>query len=319
MPLNHCRVAVALGLCGLLGWAAGSVRAIAETLAVSATTHAITFEAPSDDGTPRDTPALLTLPAGAGPYPLVVLLHDTIGPDGRGGRLAAALAEVGIATLQPDFWLARGLTAEAPDPAPADARAILPDVFAALDHVAQHARPDVAPDARFDPRRIGVAGFGIGGRAALLARAEAWGAAQLGRSGPRFAAHAALYPDCTLLRAERKAMPLQSRRAAPALLLAAGQDPADAVAECAAAVPLLAVETLDATYAWDLPGAHRLLADPASAPRQSAHDPAVAAAATERLVGFFVQALRPVETADARTGAEPGHQSGRHSGRHLPR
>lgn len=297
MPRNPRHAAAAIGLCCLVSIVPAEGRAV--TLDA---TFPLTFEAPSDDGTPRDTPALLTLPEGAGPHPLVVLLHDELGPDGRGGRLAEALAEAGIATLQPDLWLARGLTPEAPDPTPADARALLPDVFAALDHVAH--------DARVDPRRIGVAGFGIGGRAALLARAEAWGAAQLGRPGPRFAAHAALYPDCALLRAERNTLALHARRRSPVLLLAAGRDPADAPATCAAATPLLPVEALDATHAWDLPGAHRLLADRASPPRPVREDQAATAAATARLVAFFGAALRPIEAADARPGWRPGLQSG---------
>lgn len=134
---------------------------------------------------------------------------------------------------------------------------------------------------RFDAWRIGVAGFGIGGRAALLARAEAWGMAQLGRSGPRVAAHAAL-------------------------LLEAGGDSADATAECAAAVPVLPMKVLNTTHAWDLQGSQRMRADPASVPRPVTHDPAGAAAATERLVAFFAQALRSVETAAAETRVRPG-------------
>ena len=297
MACIHILAAATIGLA--LGYGAGPATAVEPALAG---TIPISFESPADDGTPRDTPALLTLPVGTGPHPLVLLLHDELGPDGRGSRLAAALAAAGIATLQPDLWLARGLTPEAPDPAPADARAILPEVFAALDHAAM--------DARVDPRRIGVAGFGIGGRAALLARAEAWGAAQLGGFGPRFAAHAALYPDCALLRAERRTLALQGRRRSHALLLAAGQDSGDAAAECAAAAPPLPVETLDTTHAWDLPGAHRLLANRAAPPRAVREDSAATAAATDRLVAFFGLALRPELVAGTQTGLRPGLHSG---------
>ncbi|MEU6609386.1 alpha/beta fold hydrolase [Streptomyces shenzhenensis] len=125
----------------------------------------------TDDGTPLA--GTLTLPAGPGPHPAVLLLHGS-GPldrDGNtrrlpmdlGGPLAAALAEAGIATLRydrrgtgatPGSWRTAGFSDNGQDAA------------TALHALA--ARPEVRPDA------VGVIGHSEGAlhAMALAARQE---------------------------------------------------------------------------------------------------------------------------------------------------
>jgi dienelactone hydrolase len=109
--------------------------------------------------------ARLVRPAGAGPVPLVVILPDALGDDGRAEPYVDSLLARGIASL------ALGLDDDAEAAAPA---AVAPAL-------------DWARAAGFAPARIGLLGFGLGARAAL------GGAAGLPA--------VALYPGCAALHA----------------------------------------------------------------------------------------------------------------------
>lgn len=106
---------------------------------------------------------LLTVPAGPGPFPAVVLAADagatdrdaTVGEYRPLGALADYLTRRGIAVLRLD-----GLPV---DPAPALPQRVA-DIQAALNYL--RTRPDV------DFSRLGVVGHGEGGNAALLAAAQ---------------------------------------------------------------------------------------------------------------------------------------------------
>ncbi|MBP0444819.1 hypothetical protein J8J14_08480 [Roseomonas sp. SSH11] len=123
--------------------------ACAAVLAVTASLQAGAEEAPTL-ATPYG-PVWLSLPLGGEePFPAVLILADRSGPDGREVPYADYLLAAGIAVIQ--------LGSDAPEEAvpllrPSGLRAI--------------AR-SLAP-GRLDPERIGLLGFGAGGRAALAA------------------------------------------------------------------------------------------------------------------------------------------------------
>ncbi len=116
--------------------------------------------------------------------PAVVIFHGSSGVDSRGDFYARALNAVGIATLEPDMWEARGVrTIEDRNFLPISTH---PDAFAALAFLS--ATP------RIDPARIGILGFSWGGVMSLAAAEELY--AGLFGGGLRFAAHVAHYPVC---------------------------------------------------------------------------------------------------------------------------
>ncbi|MCC6778124.1 MAG: dienelactone hydrolase family protein [Hyphomicrobiales bacterium] len=140
-----------------------------------------------------ELPFTLTMPAGRGPFPAVVLLHDCsgLGPRSSGSpwRWSARLAAEGYVTIWPDSFSTRGhaggVCTEAGQP-----RNILEqraeDAYAALAHL--RTSPQV------DPRRIAVMGGSHGGSATLATIVD--NAANRRHKESRFAAAAALYPGC---------------------------------------------------------------------------------------------------------------------------
>jgi dienelactone hydrolase len=113
----------------------------------------------------RQVPATLTLPAGKGPFPLVVMQHGFAGSRQEGGgfaHLAETLAAHGIAAIRMDF------------PGCGDSKesfieyslsACISDSNACLDWALKN--------APVDRKRLGVLGYSNGGRMALLMSIEA--------------------------------------------------------------------------------------------------------------------------------------------------
>jgi dienelactone hydrolase len=111
-------------------------------------------------------PGTLSLPAGSGPLPVVLMLHgDASSRDEVGdmyAREAAALAKQGIASLRIDF--AGSGASEEPETALTYPN-MVKDATASLDFL--------KGDSRFDPTRISILGFSRGGTvAATLAGTE---------------------------------------------------------------------------------------------------------------------------------------------------
>jgi dienelactone hydrolase len=138
-------------------------------------------------------PFTLTKPAGAGPFPAVVILHDCsgLGPKSSGApwRWSAVLAARGYVTIWPDSFRPRGrpkgVCIDAiPPRITYDDRA--GDAYAALAYL--RSLPFV------DGRRIAVMGGSHGGSSTLAAIVDTPRNVRRGPMG--FAAAIALYPNC---------------------------------------------------------------------------------------------------------------------------
>jgi dienelactone hydrolase len=154
---------------------------------------------PALNGSIERIPLTVARPAGEGPFPAVVILHDCsgLGPRSSGapGRWSRELVAHGYVTLLPDSFTTRGH----PDGVCTDGRPsrgeVAParralDAYAALAHA--RALPFV------DGRHVGLMGGSHGGSTTLAALAAADGdgdpLARAQRDG--FAAAVALYPGC---------------------------------------------------------------------------------------------------------------------------
>jgi dienelactone hydrolase len=140
-----------------------------------------------------DLPFTLTMPAGKGPFPAVVILHDCsgLGPKSSGGpwRWATQLTPKGYVTIWPDSFSTRGhadgVCTDASPPIVSFAQRA-DDAYAALVHL--QTLPNV------DARRIAVMGGSHGGSSTLATIVDT--AANSKRNAPRLAAAIALYPGC---------------------------------------------------------------------------------------------------------------------------
>lgn len=218
--------------------------------------------------------SLPSAPAG-GRWPAVVVLSDALGPDGRADAYVLALNAAGLLVLE---------------------------VHAEAMTAASLAVQALARDPRVLPGRIGLLGFGAGGRAALLAPTAPGGQDPI-------AARAALYPGCIGLEAELARQEVTI--ASPILLLHGNRDAANPRAACAELVSALAIraraertEIAGAGYAWDRPGftaeGPALLPRPDGAGRiRAAHDPQGHEASVARVTDWMARAL-------AAAGAAPG-------------
>ncbi len=138
-------------------------------------------------GSTETIPAAILKPAGAGPFPAVVLVHDCsgLGPRSSGAprRWAAELVGHGYVTILPDSFGTRGFPAGVCTVAAnGDRRSVGPD-FRVGDALGALAALKAQPYV--DPRRIAIMGGSHGGSTTL---------ATLIHAG--FAAGIALYPAC---------------------------------------------------------------------------------------------------------------------------
>lgn len=189
---------------------------LAAMFAAPAGAQEMTLEAMVIEAPVGGIPGRLYVPAGPGPHPAVIMLPDQHGPDLREGFHADRLVDDGIAVLVVHAWAPRGVV---PEEAPADETdpaVLLPDLRAAT--------AALRADARIDPGRIGVFGFGLGGATATLAHAV---------GEPLQGPTVAFYPPCGELRTMlwQVAAP---RKAAPLLIIAAEDDAAGTPETCAA-------------------------------------------------------------------------------------
>lgn len=137
---------------------------------------------------PADIAGDLTLPAGAGPHPVVVIMHGSVDAPGWIAGVVAPLTAAGFATFVVDSFGPRGFGGSATNQPFVPVPATVVDAFAALS-VLSH-RPGL------DARRIAVVGFSRGGVAAMFAAEERLARVVLA-DGPRYAAHVAFHPPCS--------------------------------------------------------------------------------------------------------------------------
>lgn len=127
-----------------------------------------------------------------GQVPAVVILHSNAGVVGVGGFYARALNAAGIATLEVDSYLPRGVRSGNERNAPVLCDR-LQDAWGALVFLAS--------DARINPKKIGTVGFSSGAAVAIMAGMGVR-PTRLPRDNsilPKelvYAAHFALYPSC---------------------------------------------------------------------------------------------------------------------------
>ena len=127
-----------------------------------------------------------------GQVPAVVILHSNAGVVGVGGFYARALNAAGIATLEVDSYLPRGVRSGSERNAPVLCDR-LQDAWGALVFLAS--------DARINPKKIGTVGFSSGAAVAIMAGMGVR-PTRLPRDNsilPKelvYAAHFALYPSC---------------------------------------------------------------------------------------------------------------------------
>jgi dienelactone hydrolase len=138
-------------------------------------------------------PGLLRFPSKTtGQVPAVVILHSNAGIVGVGDFYARALNAVGIATLEVDSFLPRGVRNGSERTAPVLCDR-LQDAWGALVYLSR--------DTRISPHKIGIAGMSSGGAVAIMSGMGVR-PARLARNNPFlpieqvFAAHFALYPGC---------------------------------------------------------------------------------------------------------------------------
>lgn len=219
----------------------------------------------AETGQSRAIPATLRIPKAEGKIPAVVVVHGTGGVDGRGAFHIQALNAAGIATLEVDYFTARGLRPGA-DRRPGSDQ-MVPDSFGALLFLAAH--------PAIDPARIGITGFSLGGVQSQLTSNAAVTERYTGGKA-KFAAHAPFYPVCwaSMPGGPRGNELLQPRTGAPVLIQAGGQDDYDAPDSCQkmlaalpeASRPLFTLKYYpDATHGWDTPNTQaRSFQDPAA-------------------------------------------------------
>ena len=163
------------------------------TLIFAAISLLAALASPAAPGELLQLPYDLTKPAGDGPFPAVVILHDCsgLGPKSSGApwRWASELTFRGYVTLWPDSFNQRGhpkgvCTDASPPRVSFEQRAR--DAYAALTYL--RSLPFV------DAGRVAVMGGSHGGSSTLAAIVDA--PENTAGAGPGFAAAIALYPGC---------------------------------------------------------------------------------------------------------------------------
>jgi len=138
-------------------------------------------------GIPVTITGELRIAPGAGPRPVVMMLHGSGGIGGQVDYWSRQLTAMGVSTFIIDSFTGRGLTRVSANQAVLGRLNSILDAYRALELLATH--------PRVDPTRIALMGFSRGGQGALYASVErfqdAWN-----ESGVDFAAYIPFYPSC---------------------------------------------------------------------------------------------------------------------------
>jgi dienelactone hydrolase len=167
---------------------------LAATSAVAAGNEPLRFDAQSFGGPNSSAPAQLWRPAGAGPFPAVLVLHGCGGIWDNQRSWASRLASWGYAAIVLDSFRPRNVKSTCNlggNPVP---RLRAQDAFNAAIYL--RTLPDILPD------RIAVIGFSHGGSTALFTALASEVPAD--RGGRPFQAVVAYYPGCATPVAQTK-------------------------------------------------------------------------------------------------------------------
>lgn len=147
-------------------------------------------------GDPVPLSGVLDLPAGAGPFPAVILAHGCAGPGSGDATWLPVLREWGYATFLVDSFRGRGLTQVCTNSAALTPTQRIPDVYGALRILSTH--------PKIDARRVALMGFSHGGDLTLRA-ATAWAKETYVSSGQAsYRAFFPFYGSCNYVYPERR-------------------------------------------------------------------------------------------------------------------
>jgi dienelactone hydrolase len=139
-------------------------------------------------GDPVTITGVLRFPAGAGPFPAVILAHGCSGVGAAVRGWAETLRAWGYATLAIDSFTPRGLREVCTQGRALRPTQRIPDAYGALRALAAH--------PRIDPKRVALMGFSHGGALAMGAATQ-WAQETYAPQGqPAFRAFLAFYPNC---------------------------------------------------------------------------------------------------------------------------
>lgn len=198
--------------------------------------------------TPQQIWGYLNMPVvrGGRKVPAIIMLPGSGGIEAWTSKYVKALNALGVATFQVDSFAPRGVKQTITDQSKLPVPMLIGDAYAALSFVAQ--QPNI------DPKRIAVMGWSLGGLVSLATAFEDISVPQLGKDGPRFAAHITFYPACNL------DYPNKHLDGAPWLYLHGGADDYTQVSDCLTLIGQVSNEVLvkaviypDAYHAFDEP------------------------------------------------------------------
>jgi dienelactone hydrolase len=233
----------------------------------------------------------LRFPAGAGPFPAIVLAHGCGGRGNAEAGWSAPLRDWGYATFELDSFTGRRLIEVCTNARALTGTQRIPDAYGALRVLATH--------PKIDARRIALMGFSHGGVVALRS-ATVWAKDTFAPAGqPSFRAFLPFYPFCNTIHPERE------RIAAPVRIHTGELDDWTPAAPCVRLVDLLRGTGQDATITV-YKGAHHSFDNVG---RPVTHLPAVdnAAACTFNVKSLLEPAFPPAsELTCLRKGATIG-------------
>ena len=131
----------------------------------------------------------------AGPVPLVICCHGSLGWRGHHHEYMVRFLEMGIAVFRVHSFDARQVVSVVEDQMQVTMASMIVDSYRALQLLSTHPRIDAA--------KIGITGWSLGGSVALYSGWEPV-AERLASGGERFAAHLPLYPAAHVRPEERR-------------------------------------------------------------------------------------------------------------------